>query len=231
MKIKILQLIYGAKQALGFTVIIDVFRAFSTACYVMENGADRIITTAGIETAYHLKNTDASKILMGERHERMLPGFDYGNSPAAIKEVDFTGKTVILTTSAGTQGIINASNADEIITGSFVNAAAIIKYIRDKAPQFLSLVCMGYGASRSIEEDNFFAEYIINELTGQVNNFEYMVSVIRKTSGRRFFLPENIDHSPPEDFDLCLSLNRFNFILKAVRVSDDQYELKKYQPE
>ena len=33
-KIKILHLIDGAKQAEGLTVIIDVFRAFSLECYL-----------------------------------------------------------------------------------------------------------------------------------------------------------------------------------------------------
>jgi 2-phosphosulfolactate phosphatase len=43
MHIDILDLIEGAKQAQGLTVIIDVFRAFSTACYVVRNGARQII--------------------------------------------------------------------------------------------------------------------------------------------------------------------------------------------
>ena len=34
MQIDILQLTEGAKRAKGTTVVIDVFRAFSTACYL-----------------------------------------------------------------------------------------------------------------------------------------------------------------------------------------------------
>ncbi|SCP99363.1 2-phosphosulfolactate phosphatase [Anaerobium acetethylicum] len=33
-KIEILQLLDGARQAKGLTVIIDVFRAFSLECYI-----------------------------------------------------------------------------------------------------------------------------------------------------------------------------------------------------
>ncbi len=50
MEIKILHLINGAKQAKGLAVIIDVFRAFSTACYVFGNGAKKIIPIGDIET-------------------------------------------------------------------------------------------------------------------------------------------------------------------------------------
>ena len=59
------------------------------------------------------------------------------------------------------------------------------------------------------------AEYIKNELEGIPNNFEEMVETIRNGSGERFFEPEKQDWSPQSDFDLCLDLNRFNFVLKV----------------
>lgn len=43
MEINILQLVEGAKQAKGIVVVIDVFRAFSTAIYAVGNGAEKII--------------------------------------------------------------------------------------------------------------------------------------------------------------------------------------------
>ena len=44
MDIKILQLLDGAKQAEGLTVIIDVFRAFSVACYAFDGGINKILS-------------------------------------------------------------------------------------------------------------------------------------------------------------------------------------------
>jgi 2-phosphosulfolactate phosphatase len=55
MHIEILDLIEGAKQARGLTVIIDVFRAFSTACYVVQNGASEIVPVGDVDLAYQLK--------------------------------------------------------------------------------------------------------------------------------------------------------------------------------
>ena len=69
---------------------------------------------------------------MGERNEQKPTGFDFGNSPTHILEANFEGKTIVHTTSSGTQGIAAAVQADEIITGSFVNANAIIQYIKRK---------------------------------------------------------------------------------------------------
>ena len=143
MNVNILQLLDGARQAVGLTVIIDVFRAFSTACYVFGNGAERIIPVGGLELAYRLKREHPDYLLIGERGGERPPGFEYGNSPSEVEQVDFTGHQVIQTTSAGTQGIANATQADEMITGSFCNAGAIARYIRRRQPDEVSLVCMG----------------------------------------------------------------------------------------
>jgi len=215
MNIHILQLIEGARTARGLTVIIDVFRAFSLACYAFDRGADRIIPVGDIETAYALKKADPEYILLGERNEKKMPGFDFGNSPTHILNEDFRGKTLVHTTSAGTQGLVQAKSASEILTGSFVNAGAIVRYIRKRNPAEVSLVCMGYSALHPIEEDTFCAEYIKNELEGKKNDFESMKAIIRSGSGKRFFEAEKQDYSPSSDFELCLDLNCFQFIILA----------------
>jgi len=216
MRIDTLHLLEGAKRAKGLAVIIDVFRAFTVACYVIENGAEKIIAVKDVETAFRLKDENPGYILIGERHEAIVPGFDFGNQPSRIAPVDFTGKTVVLTTSAGTLGISHAAeNTNEIITGSFVNAGAIIRYIREKNPEVVSLVCMGYSAKYQVEEDTLCAEYIKNALEDRDSNFEKMVAVIRKTSGRRFFDSATVEHSPPEDFCLCMQRDVFDFVLKV----------------
>lgn len=56
MEINIVQLIEGAKVARGITVIIDVFRAFSTACYAVAHGIKKIYPVGDISKAYQLKN-------------------------------------------------------------------------------------------------------------------------------------------------------------------------------
>lgn len=113
MQVRILQLIEGAKEATGITVIIDVFRAFSVEAYFMALGARKVIPVGNVETAYSLKEQNPEMILAGERHGKILPGFDVGNSPSELVKLEVSGKTVVHTTSAGTQGIVNAINATE----------------------------------------------------------------------------------------------------------------------
>jgi 2-phosphosulfolactate phosphatase len=213
MQIKILQLINGAKNAKGLTVIIDVFRAFSTACYLMAAGVEKIITVEHVEDALRLKGMIDGALLLGERNERKVPGFDFGNSPSHIINKDFTGKTVIMTTSSGTRGIVNARSADEIITGSFVNADAVVSYICRKNPAKLSLVCMGYEGHTPTQEDTFFAEYVRSRLLDKKVDFEQMKNMLRTGDGARLLNPANHKWSPATDFDLCLDLDRFNFVL------------------
>jgi len=215
MKIEILQLLEGARKAQGLTVIIDVFRAFSTACYACQAGIQRIYPVGDLEKAYLLKQQNPDFILVGERNEQKPEGFDFGNSPSQLLESTLTDRTMVHTTSSGTQGIANAKGADEIITGSFVNALAIINYIRKQKPQQVSLVCMGYSCQYPTDEDTLLAVYIKNELEGTHNDFPAMVEQIRNGDGTRFFAPEKQEWAPTADFDLCLSLNRFNFVLKV----------------
>ncbi|WP_274361262.1 2-phosphosulfolactate phosphatase [Paenibacillus thermotolerans] len=231
MEINILQLIEGAREARGLTVIIDVFRAFSVACYVSANGVENMIPVGRIEEAYRLKEEHPDYILMGERGGVIQPGFDYGNSPKHAEHVDFTGKTVVHTTSAGTQGIVNAVHADEIVTGSFVNAGAIVEYIRRRKPEQVSLVCMGWNGTEHADEDTLCAEYIKNALEGKENRFDEIVRYLREESRTGSFLDVRGEASelsaPREDFDLCLQLDRFSFVLKVERDDDGTLSLRK----
>jgi 2-phosphosulfolactate phosphatase len=225
MEIQILQLLEGARQARGLTVIIDVFRAFSTACYAFNYGAGNIIPVGSIELAYRLKEQNPDFVLVGERNEQKPEGFDFGNSPSLLVAEKIAGKTLVHTTSSGTQGIANAKNASEMVTGSFVNAGAIVRYIRQQNPAVVSLVCMGYACQYPTDEDTLCAEWIKGELETppglrsgrgeKSERFHEMVEIIRCGSGARFFEPDKQSWSPQADFELCLDLNRFDFVLKV----------------
>ncbi|HOK51387.1 MAG TPA: 2-phosphosulfolactate phosphatase [Bacteroidales bacterium] len=216
MEIRILQLLEGARQSQGLAVVIDVFRAFSLGCYIADKGVSRYYVTSNINLAYRLKELHSDYLLIGERNERIPSGFDYGNSPTHLYPVVLEGKTVVHTTSAGTRGLILAAqSAQEVITGSLVNAMAIVNYIKQRNPSVVSLVCMGYAAQYPTEEDTLCAEYIKSLLEGKHFPIEQEIDALKNTSGQRLFLPENQQHSPASDFDFCTALNRFSFVLKA----------------
>ena len=216
MKILRLSLVEGSKEARGLTVVIDVFRAFTTAAYVMANGAQRIHPVGSLEEAFRLRELHPDWLLMGERGGKKIPGFDYGNSPHEVSGVDFTGRTVVQTTSAGTQGIVNARCADEILLGGFVMAGAIVEYIKRKDPETVSLVAMGWGGQVKSPEDESLAEYIEKRLSGLEPSFASMKQRIREhPQGAKFFDPEQPEFVEG-DFHCAMDLNRFCFCLRVV---------------
>jgi 2-phosphosulfolactate phosphatase len=225
MKIKILEFVEGARKAKGVTVIIDVFRAFSVACYASDAGAVKIVATGEVENAFNLRKLYINSVLVGERDEKKIDGFDFGNSPTEIIKADLNGKTVIHTTTAGTRGLVNAINSDIVITGSFVNASAIVRYIKTINPEYVSLVAMGYRATQSAPEDLLCANLISDELSSKTNISDTDISDLQYTAGKRFFIRANSEFSPPSDFFLCIMKNRFDFVLKATKRDDGNIDL------
>ena len=219
MDIQILQLIEGARQAKGLTVIIDVFRAFTTESFIMSRNPEKIIPVGDVELAWDYKSKHPNAVLCGERGGAIIEGFDYGNSPSAVIEDDFTGRTVIHTTSAGTQGIVNAVGADEILGGCLVNANAIACYIRKKQPDFVSLVCMGLAGVRPTDEDTLCAEYIKGLLEDRpLADMDKRVQALRHTDGAKFFDGAQQQVFPRRDFELSTMVGICPFVL---RLTDD----------
>ncbi|RCW49225.1 MULTISPECIES: 2-phosphosulfolactate phosphatase [unclassified Halanaerobium] len=228
MKINIYELIAGAKKAEGLAVIIDVFRAFTTACYLFANGAENVYTVSKIETALKLKSKLDRPVLVGERGGKKLKGFDFGNSPYLIDQHDFSKKEIVLTTSSGTKGIISAENAEQIITGSFVNSASVAQYIKKISPEEVSLVAMGIGGEKRAEEDLSCAVHLKNLLLGnKVIERKELIDRLQKSTGRRFFADDTQADMPEEDFYYSLDFDKFDFVLKAEKQGEDIFELTK----
>lgn len=226
MDIQILQLLEGARVAQGLTVVIDVFRAFSVACYAFGQGATRIFPTGSVEEAHALKAQNPDWLLVGERRGERPAQFDFGNSPSEIENVDFSGRTLIQTTSAGTRGLVNARGASEIITGSFVNASAILDFIQAQQPPKVSLVCMGNAGKEEAEEDTLCAHFLRDSLLGARPDFAVLREQLANSlASQRFLNPEKAT-APRRDWDLCLDLNRFGFVLRAVRGEHNRLRLQ-----
>jgi 2-phosphosulfolactate phosphatase len=217
MEIRRLSLLEGAKKAKGTTVVIDVFRAFTTAAYVMANGAEKILPVGGVDEALELRRQNPGWLVMGEVHGHKVPGFDYGNSPDEVNHVDFTGKTVIQRTSSGVQGILAASRAEEILLGSFVLVEATVDYIKKKIPRVVSIVAMGWEGEHEAIEDELCAEYLESRLRGARPDFPEMARRIRANpQGAKFFDPTQTSFREG-DFYAAMSLDRFPFALRVVK--------------
>ena len=218
---RILHLLEGARSATGITVIIDVFRAFSVECYLYEMGASLVRPVGTIEEARVLHEAIPGSILVGERQGRKIDGCDLGNSPSSIDPEMVRGKRIIHTTSAGTQGIVSAVHAEEILTGSFVNGKAVADYIRKKDPEKVSLVCMGKAGLEPAEEDELCAVWLRSLLTGrEMPDIDQKLQALAHGGGRHFFDPARQEVYPEKDFWMCIDRNRFDFVLRIEKDQD-----------
>jgi 2-phosphosulfolactate phosphatase len=217
MHIEIADFVAGARAARGVAVIIDVFRAFSVEAYAFARGAALSIPVAEIEAARQLKAENPQAILLGERHARPLPGFDCGNSPTELERLTVKDRMLIHTTHSGTQGLANAINADDVITGALVNCAAIVRYLKARQPAQVTLVRMGHEALERCDEDDLCAELIASRLRDESPVTSTIRDRLRQASSAKKFFDPACDWAPERDFELCTEVDIFDFVLRLDR--------------
>lgn len=204
MNLRRLALLEGARTATGHVVIVDVFRAFTTAAFCVAAGAREIVLVGDHEAALAMKSDDPSLFLTGEIGGRPIPGFDAGNSPSLIETLDLEGRRVIQRTSSGTQGVVAAANAREILLGSLVIASATARYLANADE--VTIVAMGGSARETADEDELGADYILAALRGEP--FPPPL-VIPDAEWPEWF--------PRRDAELALEVDRFGFALPVAR--------------
>jgi len=185
MKVQIKSLLEGAKSAKGIAVIIDVINASSTIVECLQKGAREVVPVGSVEEALDLKKK--GYIFCGEM-KSFSQKADVYNSPHAVSKIRLKGKKIVVKTDAGTKGILGAKKADEVILGCFLNASAVVKYLKKKKPKVVTLVPMGdYGKSKNVE-DEAFAFYLKNLLEGKKPvSFKSLRKHIKRGSLRNFF--------------------------------------------
>ena len=215
MNINIYEMIPGAREARGLTVVIDVFRAFSLECWLFDAGVKEIYPVGDLSEAFRMKEEHPDWLLFGERGGAKVDGCDFGNSPSSVEGADLAGRTVIHTSGAGTQGIANAVHADEIITGSLVNAKAVARYIKSRNPDTVSFAAMGKAGIASAREDVICAEYIRSLLTGEDYDIDEKIKSLRHDGGEHFFDPDRQSVFPSADFYMCIKRDFFPFVISS----------------
>jgi 2-phosphosulfolactate phosphatase len=218
MQIVIGSLLEGAKAATGAVAIIDVFRAFTTAAVALANGASHIIMVRSVDEALALRHEGQAQVCIGEVGGRAPEGFDFGNSPFEISEVDFHKKAVAQRTGAGTQGIVAATGADHLYAASLVTAKATASALLSHCTERVCLVAMGNNAVVRTDEDELCALHLRNLLEGRPGNIEAVRQVILAGGEiKRFNDPADPHH--PRDLDIALDVDRYGFAIR-VRVED-----------
>lgn len=217
----------GAASARGVAIVIDVFRACSLIAHALHAGAKRVVPVAEIEVARAMKAADPSTLLVGERHARKLPGFDCGNSPTEVLRESLTGRTLIHTTHAGTQGLTAAfAVADRVFTGALVNLSATLAAVQSLRPAEVTIVAMGHEARECCVEDDLCRSALIAGLRGEHLDTREWVSKLRAAPAAEKFFDPTADWAPLEDFDYCTAIDVVPFAVAMVEGEGGRGELR-----
>jgi len=143
-------------------VIIDIFRASSSICYGIENGASGIIPVYLVKDCAAYRDTHPDYLLAAERDGKVVDGFDFGNSPFSYTAEKVSGKTIVLTTTNGTHALHLSRKAKKIVLGSFLNLTALCDWLK-KQDENILLVCAGWKNNFNLE-DTLFAGAVVEQL-------------------------------------------------------------------
>jgi len=134
----------------GTVVVIDVLRATTTIAAAIAASARAVIPCGDVEEARQIaaKFAESQVLLGGERGGLLIPGFDLGNSPCDYTPERVGGKTIVFTTTNGTQAMLRCREAARVLTAGFVNVSAVARAVQDVAraadeSECIHLLCAG----------------------------------------------------------------------------------------
>jgi 2-phosphosulfolactate phosphatase len=144
--------LYDIKDSI--VVIIDVFRATSTIAAALHNGAAEIIPVDSVAKCIELGAQIPNSLTAGERDGKVAEGLQHGNSPLEYPRDFIENKSLVLTTTNGTRLLHMCSDANEIITGSFLNLGAVCDYLVSQKKNVL-LACASWKDRYNLEDSLF----------------------------------------------------------------------------
>lgn len=145
-------------------VVIDVLRTSTTMVTGLANGAKEIIPTDSIASAGMIgRNSQGQVLLCGERHAKVIEGFNLGNSIKEYKEENVKGKILVFNSTNGTPAIMKSKFARNCVILGFVNISRVAKFLSALNEDFI-IVCAGREGDFSLE-DTVCAGLLVKLLT------------------------------------------------------------------
>jgi 2-phosphosulfolactate phosphatase len=204
-------------------IVIDVLRASSVMVTALANGARAFIPVKTVEEARKkadwLRNEET--LLCGERDTKIIDGFHLGNSPQAYTREKVEGKTLIFTTSNGTQALNRLEGATKVFIGSFLNMNALVHRFTELND--VVLACSGTNNNFSMDDAMcaaLFMEEIMMQKTVTLSDFSItLLKAFQKDKGDLHLLLKNCYHLNllkrngfGDDVEYCLQKDTLNIV-------------------
>ena len=170
-----------------------------------------------------LPNIKKKGYLVGaERNGIALDGFDFGNSPYSYMNDKINGKTIVISTTNGTQAIDAAQKACKVVIGAFTNITAICDWL-DSQNKNILLLCSGWKNKFNLEDSLFagaLTERLLKKSDFQLSDSALSVSYLYKQAeSNPYKFLRNSSHTErlasmglKHDIKYCLSLDKTKII-------------------
>ena len=151
-------------------IVIDILRATTTMCAALHHGARAVIPTGSPDearaTAQRVEKGDV--LLAGERNAVPIPGFDLGNSPGDMTRQRVEDKTVVMSTTNGTQALLAAASARAVYPGAASNFSLLAARARQAidADGTLVILCAGRAGTFGLDDAYCAGRLVMATLNG-----------------------------------------------------------------
>jgi 2-phosphosulfolactate phosphatase len=152
-------------------IVIDILRATTTMCAALHHGARAVIPTGSPDeartTARLVEKEDV--VLAGERNAVPIPGFDLGNSPCDMTRQRVEDKTVVMSTTNGTQALLAAASARAVYPGAASNFSLLATRARQAldADGTLLILCAGRAGAFGLDDAYCAGRLVMAALNGR----------------------------------------------------------------
>jgi 2-phosphosulfolactate phosphatase len=155
-------------------VVIDVLRATTTIVHALAAGCVAIHPCAEVDEARSLAAGMPKRkaLLAGERDGKPIADFDLSNSPREFTAKKCKGKSIVFTTTNGTQAIARALEAERLLIAGFVNFSAVCEQLCASARP-IHIVCAGLDRAPAVEDTllaGAFIDVLCEELDVRLND-------------------------------------------------------------
>ena len=215
MEIRLDSLIDGARRAEGTVIVVDVFRAFTTAAVAFTQGVEKIIMVANVEDAIDLRRQGLGDLCVGEVRGIRPENFDLGNSPFELAHADVEGSTLIQSTRAGTVGVTASLKADHIYACALVTARATAQVVLHSQPSLTTIVAMGADGTERTDEDELCALYVRNLLQERTVDHDALRALVFAGKHSQKFDDPTLTQYHAEDRRIALQIDSISFAIRV----------------
>ncbi len=200
-------------------IVVDVLRACTNLITAFSMGAEKCFATTSIDEARQVGQR-YNGLLLGERHNRKIQGFDYGNSPVELEPAAVKGRTFVFTSTNFPHALLAAEDAAEVFLGAPVNLSAVCERVLEVSRSSradITIVLAGESSQRHAAEDLYFAGLAARKLSNECRLTEVYRRAMaamahlgpEEAANRSLHARELIESGFADDVDFAFTIDRF----------------------